>query len=126
MLDRMSRLLSIVLLAGLACVSVWAADHDISGNWDFNVDTAAGSGTPTFVFAQTGEKLSGSYNGMFGKADLTGTVKGDQIDFKFNFTYSGQSGVAHYTGTIESATRMKGKLEYSDLGEGTWTATKQK
>ena len=63
--------------------------------------------------------------GLFGKADLTGTVKGDQIDFKFDFSYSGQSGVAHYTGTIESDKKMKGKVEIGDLGEGTWTGTKQ-
>lgn len=111
------------LLAGIVCIPVWA--HDVSGNWEFNVDTSAGSGSPSFVFKQDGEKLTGTYSGLFGKADLTGTVKGDQVDFKFNFSYSGQSGVAHYSGTIESATKMSGKVEFGDLGEGTWTGTKQ-
>jgi|HubBroStandDraft_6_1064221.scaffolds.fasta_scaffold1454588_1 hypothetical protein len=122
----MSRFLLIVLLAGLACAPVLAADRDISGAWEFNVETAAGSGTPSFVFTQAGEKLTGTYSGLLGKADLTGTVKGDQIDFKFNFSYSGQSGVAHYSGTIASATEMKGKVEIGELGDGTWTGTKQK
>jgi len=99
--------------------------HDVSGKWEFSVDTAAGSGTPSFVFKQDGEKLTGTYTGLFGKADLTGTVKGDQIDFKFDFSYSGQSGVAHYTGSIDSAAKMHGKVEFGDLGEGTWTGTKQ-
>lgn len=119
----MSRLPLIALLAGVACAPLLA--HDISGNWEFSVDTAAGSGSPSFVFKQAGEKLTGTYTGLFGKADLTGTVKGDQIDFKFDFSYSGQSGVAHYSGTIESDKKMKGKVEIGDLGEGTWTATKQ-
>jgi len=122
-LYRMSRFLLITLLAGLAALPLLA--HDISGNWEFNVDTAAGSGSPSFVFKQDGEKLTGTYSGLFGKAELTGTVKGDQIDFKFDFSYSGQSGVAHYSGTIESDKKMKGKVEIGDLGEGTWTATKQ-
>ena len=120
----MSRLLAIVLLTGLVCFPLLA--HDISGNWEFNVETSAGSGSPSFVFHQDGEKLTGSYSGLFGKAELTGTVKGDQIDFKFSFEYSGQSGVAHYTGAIESDTQMKGKVVFGDLGEGTWTGTKQK
>jgi len=120
----MSRLLLIALLTGLVCVPLLA--HDISGNWEFAVDTAAGSGSPSFVFKQDGEKLTGTYTGLFGKADLTGTVKGDQIDFKFNFEYSGQSGVAHYSGTIDSDTKMKGKVEFGDIGEGTWTGAKQK
>jgi hypothetical protein len=124
MLYRMSKLLLAVILAGLTCASL--AAHDISGNWEFNVDTAAGSGSPSFVFTQDGEKLTGTYSGLFGKADLTGTVKGDQIDFQFNFNYSGQSGVCHYTGTIESDAKMKGKVTIGDLGDGEWTATKQK
>jgi hypothetical protein len=119
----MSRLLHVALLLGLISVPLLA--HDISGNWEFTVDTAAGSGSPSFIFKQDGEKLTGTYSGLFGKADLAGTVKGDQIDFKFDFSYSGESGVAHYTGTIESAKKMKGKVEFGDLGEGTWTATKQ-
>jgi len=52
-------------------------------------------------------------------------VKGDQIDFKFDFSYSGQSGVVHYSGTIESDKKMKGKVEIGDMGEGTWTGAKQ-
>jgi len=122
----MSRFLLIGLLAGLASIPLVAAGHDISGAWTFNVDTAAGSGTPSFAFTQDGEKLTGTYSGLFGKADLTGTVKDGQIDFKFNFSYQGQSGVAHYTGTITSATEMKGKVEFGDIGDGTWTGTKQK
>ena len=89
------------------------------------MDTAAGSGSHAFVFKQDGEKLTGTYSGLFGKADLTGTVKGGQIDFKFDFSYSGQSGVVHYSGTIESDKKMKGKVEVGDLGEGTWTGAKQ-
>lgn len=119
----MYRSLLIVLLAGLASLPLWG--HDISGNWEFTVDTAAGSGSPSFVFRQNGEKLTGTYTGLFGTAELAGTVKGDQIDFKFPFSYSGQSGVVHYSGTIESEKAMKGKVEIGDLGEGTWTATKQ-
>jgi len=119
----MSKLVLIALLAGLASMPLLA--HDVSGNWEFSVDTAAGSGSPSFVFTQNGEKITGTYSGLFGKADVAGTVKGDQIDFSFKFEYSGQSGVAHYTGTIENDRKMKGKVEIGDMGEGTWTATKQ-
>jgi hypothetical protein len=123
MLGRMSKLLIVALLIGLAGVPLWA--NDISGNWEFTVDTAMGSGSPSFVFTQDGEKLTGTYTGLFGKAELTGTVKGDQVDFKFDFSYEGQSGVAHYTGTIKSASSMEGKVQFGDIGEGTWSGTKK-
>ncbi|MFN7994788.1 MAG: hypothetical protein U0Q18_14370 [Bryobacteraceae bacterium] len=119
----MSKTLLVLLMGMLICGPLLA--HDISGHWEFTVDTAMGSGSPSFNFSQDGEKLSGTYSGLFGKADLAGTVKGDQIDFKFHFSYSGQSGDVHYTGTVEGPTKMKGKVEIGDLGEGAWTGTKQ-
>jgi hypothetical protein len=60
--------------------------HDISGNWEFSVDTAAGSGSPSFVFRQDGEKLTGTYSGLLGKADLTGTVKGRPDRFQIRLS----------------------------------------
>ena len=35
------------------------------------------------TFKQDGEKLTGHYSGQLGEADLTGTVKGQDIEFKF-------------------------------------------
>ena len=96
---------------------------DVSGDWDFSVDSDAGSGSPSFVFHQDGEKLTGTYSGALGEAKLTGTVKGDAIEFSFE--PSGADGVVRYKGKIESPTKMKGDLDLGDMGKGTWTATKR-
>jgi len=109
----------------LICIAAVAMAADISGAWDFAVETSAGSGNPSFVFKQDGEKLTGTYSGLLGKAELTGTVKGDQVDFKFKVSNENASGIVHYKGTIESATKMKGEVELAELGKGTWTATKK-
>ncbi len=96
---------------------------DVSGNWVFQVESQAGSGNPTFTFKQEGEKLTGKYNGVFGQADLSGTVKGDQVEFSFKV--SGQlDGTVTYTGTTDGKT-MKGKAKFAELGEGTFTAKRQ-
>src|SRR4029450_9163970 len=55
---------------------------DVTGAWTFQVETPAGSGAPTVTFKQEGEKLTGQYKGAFGEAPLTGTVKGNKIDFR--------------------------------------------
>jgi len=102
-----------------------ALAHDISGKWIFNVETDAGSGSPTFVFKQAGEKLTGTYSGTFGTAELTGTVKGDAIEFSFEAMLLDQKGKVVYTGKIEAPDKMKGGVEISGLGKGTWTGTKQ-
>ncbi len=96
---------------------------DVTGSWSFEVETPAGSGAPSFTFKQDGEKLTGKYKGAFGEADLTGTVKGNQVDFSFKV--SGQiEGTVVYTGTTDGKT-MKGKVSLAGAGEGTFTGKKQ-
>jgi hypothetical protein len=99
--------------------------EDISGKWTFNVETDAGSGSPTFVFKQAGEKLTGTYTGTFGTAEVTGTVKGNIIEFSFEATVGDQKGKIVYTGKIEAPGKMKGEVELAGLGKGTWTGTHQ-
>ncbi len=113
----------LVTLFALACVAAAAAD--VSGTWSFAVETGSGSGNPTFVFKQNGEKLTGKYSGLFGTADVAGTVKGDRIEFQFEASYDGNKLTIKYSGAVESETRMKGKVEVPGLGEGTWTAEKK-
>ena len=98
---------------------------NVTGKWLFNVETGAGSGTPTMTFTQDGEKLTGKYNGQFGDADLTGTVKGQDIAFSFNVDAQGTALTFKYTGTIENKDALKGKVEIAGLGEGTFTAKRQ-
>jgi hypothetical protein len=115
-------LCSLILLC-LSSATLFA--EDISGKWIFTVETDAGSGTPTFVFKQAGEKLTGTYTGTFGTAELTGTVKGNTVEFSFEATVLEQKGKVTYTGKIESPNKMKGDVEFSGLGKGTWTGAKQ-
>jgi hypothetical protein len=112
-----------IALLCLACLPVLAAD--ISGNWEFAVETSQGSGNPSFVFKQDGEKLTGTYTGLFGKAEVNGSVKGNQVEFRIDVNAQGQSGTIRYKGTIESPSRMKGEVDLGELGKGAWTATKK-
>ena len=96
---------------------------DVTGAWNVTVETEAGSGNPSFTFKQEGEKLTGKYKGLLGEFDLTGTVKGDKVDFSFKAT--GQvEGVVTYAGTTDGKT-MKGKVSLAGLGEGTFSGKKQ-
>ncbi len=96
---------------------------NVTGDWEFTVETDAGSGSPAFTFKQEGEKLTGKYKGLFGESDLTGTVKGDQIEFSFKV--SGQiEGTMTYSGTTDGKT-MKGKVNLAGVGEGTFTGKRK-
>jgi hypothetical protein len=108
-------------LCVLTLVVVTAQDKvNVTGTWVFQVETSAGSGSPTFTFKQDGETLTGKYSGQFGEADVKGTIKGNKIEFSFE----AGGGVVVYTGTIEGGT-MKGKVDLAGQAEGTWTAKRK-
>ena len=102
-----------------------ASKVDVTGKWLFNVETAAGSGTPTITLKQDGEKLTGHYSGQLGEADLAGTVKGQDVAFEFTVDLQGNNIKCIYNGTADSKDAMKGKVSLVGLGDGTWTAKKQ-
>jgi hypothetical protein len=99
---------------------------DVTGKWVFQVTTSAGSGEPTVTFKLVGDALTGHYSSTnLGEADLTGTVKGRDIQFTFVGTVQGMSVNVAYTGTIESHDTMKGTLDIGGLAQGTFTGKRQ-
>ena len=115
----------VVLLAMAAfTVARVAGAADVTGTWIMAVETGAGSGSPTFVLVQKGEALSGSYKGMLGEAQVTGTVKGDEVTIEYKVEGQGQTLAVKYSGKTDGKT-MSGKVSLGQLGEGTFTGTKQ-
>ena len=124
-LIRIAAIAAVAMMITMPSAKAQAAKVNVTGKWLFNVETGGGSGTPTMTFTQDGEKLTGKYNGQFGDADLTGTVKGQDIAFSFNVDAQGTALTFKYTGTIENKDALKGKVEIAGLGEGTFTAKRQ-
>jgi hypothetical protein len=112
---------------GLGSLNLTAqAKFDLTGEWVFDVQTDQGSGSPTFVFKQTGEKLAGKYKGTFGEADVTGTVTGKTFKLAFKADAQGQEIAITYDGEIESNASVKGKMDIAGLGSGTFTGKRVK
>jgi hypothetical protein len=96
------------------------AASDITGKWDSTVNLGGNSGSPSFTFKQDGEKLSGSYSGLFGEAALTGTVKGSAVNF--DFEVSGTK--IHYEGKVsDDGKTIEGTCDYGG-NAGKFTATR--
>ncbi|MBM3833401.1 MAG: hypothetical protein FJ403_09035 [Verrucomicrobia bacterium] len=101
-----------------------AGSVNITGKWNFQVETDQGTGTPTFTFTHAGQNLIGAYKGLFGEAEVTGSVRGPEIKFSFDANREGEIIPVSYSGKIENANTMKGTVRFGELGEATWTATK--
>jgi hypothetical protein len=97
---------------------------DVTGTWNFQVESGAGTTTPTMTFKQDGGKLSGHYSGQLGEAPLAGTVKGSAIEFAIDITLEGNTIHIVYAGTVEKDS-IKGTAKFGDLGEGTFTAKRK-
>jgi hypothetical protein len=119
----MRRALVLVGICFALAVVTWAAD--VTGDWTFDVNLDAGSGSPSFSFQQKGDAITGKYKGQFGESDLKGTVTGDKIKFSFKMEQGGEAVVVEYDGVIESTTSMKGSAKYGAFASGTWKATKK-
>jgi len=111
--------------AGAATVAA-QAKIDLTGKWVFTVQTDAGTGTPTVTFKQDGEKVSGHYSSQtLGEADLTGTLKGQSLNFTFQADLGGQAVPVTYAATVENKDSMKGTIDIGGLAGGTFTGKRQ-
>ena len=68
---RTSLLTALVLCTGGMLAPL--AAQDIAGHWILSVDLDAGSGDASFVFEVEDGKITGTYAGAFGEAQVTGT-----------------------------------------------------
>jgi hypothetical protein len=97
---------------------------DISGAWLFEVSSAAGTGTPTITFTQSGEKLTGQYVGQLGEAPIQGTLKGSELNFTIDVSIQDMKLHIVYAGTA-TKDALKGTASFGDLGDGTFTAKRK-
>ena len=118
-------------MVGTAFLAVTAAQTapakiDVTGTWAFEVQTDNGTGTPQLTFKQDGEKLTGHYSSQFlGEAELSGTVKGQAIEFVVAANVQGNAVELSFVGTIEGKDAMKGKVSLAGMGEGTFTGKRK-
>lgn len=119
---RRMLVISVAALGAFSTVA-FAADANVTGTWNMNVETQAGTGTPVFTLTQKGKDVTGNYKGQLGEAPVTGTVNGNEVTLKYSISAQGTELNVVYTGTVDGAT-MKGKVSLGELGEGTFTGKK--
>jgi hypothetical protein len=98
---------------------------DMTGKWAFQVQTDAGTGSPTFTIKQEGDQLTGHYVGTLGEADFTGTQTGKDFTITFSVDAQGMKLDVTYKGTVESKDAVKGTVSIAGFGDGTFTGKRQ-
>lgn len=99
---------------------------DVSGTWSVQITTDTVSASPTITLKQDGTKLTGSYvSEQYGEFPLTGTLTGDKIDLAFTMTIEGNALNVAFSGTA-TKDGLKGNVNYGDMAQGTFAATRKK
>jgi hypothetical protein len=93
---------------------------NLTGTWIVDVQTDMGSGNPTFVLKQEGEKITGTYNGSLGDSQVTGTLKGNVLHLEFSI----QGNLITYDGTA-SGSGISGKVNLAEMANGTFTGKRK-
>jgi hypothetical protein len=97
---------------------------DITGTWVFELQSAAGTFSPTVTFKQSGETLTGRYVGQLGEAPIQGTLKGGQLSFGFEAVVQDMKLQVRYAGVATNES-LKGTATFGDMGEGQFTARRK-
>jgi hypothetical protein len=109
-------------LTALALVA-WAAPaaaQTVTGTWLLDVVLDAGNGRASFVLRAEGNTIAGTYSGVLGDQDVTGTIEGNVVRFGFD---SPDAGAVRFEGTI-TGDAMEGTCEYGALGTGSFSGTR--
>jgi len=112
------------LVALVVALAPAAHAADVTGTWLMAVKFGEINGTPTFTLTQHDDKVTGTFKGQLGEADVTGTVTGSAVKLSFKTQRQGQDLDVVYTGTVDGD-NMSGKVEFVGAGEGTFTGKRK-
>ena len=120
-----------VAIYGLASTELpaSAAGADITGTWELTTHypPPMGDYQATYVLKQDGEKITGTYHGLHGPADVTGTIKANDVTLSVT-VQSFTAVTAHFSGKLTSATKMNGTVTGTTSSDEPirWSAEKKK
>ncbi|MBP6715537.1 MAG: hypothetical protein KA205_01630 [Acidobacteria bacterium] len=102
---------------------------DVAGKWTMAMELSIGTSNPVLVLKQDGETITGTYQGRYGEAKLTGKVTADRkIQFTVSLAAEGSDVTMFFSGEVTADGQMldKGTCNIEGLGDGTWAAKREK
>jgi hypothetical protein len=115
-----------IAICGLVSIELPASATaaNITGTWAVTIHYPPPDGDylATYVLKQDGEKITGEYQGMYGPAAVTGSIKSNDVVLRV--TVKGTN--AEFTGNVSSATKMSGTVTGTSDQTRKWSAEKKK
>ena len=98
---------------------------DLSGQWDVQVEYAAGASNHALSLRQRGNDVDGAHRGDFISRDLVGTIDGDSVRLRSFFGEDRGDSISYtFTGKV-TGDQMGGTLDMGEYLGGKWTAKRR-
>lgn len=119
-----------VAMCGLVVIELPASATaaNITGTWEVTIHYPPPDGAyqATYVLNQDGEKITGTYHGMYGPADVTGTIQSADVVLTVTVNVRDSPQTARFSGKVSSATKMSGMVTGTSNEPRKWSAEKKK
>ncbi len=112
-----------VLGLGIIFAGTASAQTSVAGDWDGSFNTPGGARPFKLVLVVDGEKLTGTAKRASGDVPITGTIKGDVINFGYTINYGGKDLTLTYSGKVVGDS-MSGTVSFGGNAEESWSAKK--
>ena len=98
---------------------------DLSGAWDVQIEYAAGRSTHALHLRQRGGEIDGSHQGDFVSRDLSGTIDGDAVRMRSNYSEDHGDALGFTFSGKVAGDEMTGALEMGEYLSARWTARRR-
>jgi hypothetical protein len=99
----------------------------VAGKWTMALDIQGTTATPGLELKIDGEKVTGFYEGRYGRFPVTGTLKGQALQFSFTMNADGTPAAMTFYGDVAAdGQSIKGTANMEGMGEVSWSATRAK
>jgi L-seryl-tRNA(Ser) seleniumtransferase len=95
---------------------------DLSGQWDVQIEYAAGRSNHSLYLRQQGNRIEGTHQGDFVSRDLAGSIEGDAVSMRSSYTEEhGDSLVFNFSGKV-SGDEISGAVDMGEYLIAKWSA----
>jgi hypothetical protein len=104
-----------------------AGATSLTGQWTIHNSIAGNESDQECKFVQTDDKLTGSCKSDDKEVEITGSVDGKKVTWKYESDYNGSPLTLTYTATLDDSEKISGGVEVQPFGvTGDFTATPSK
>lgn len=118
-----------IVICGLVSMELAASATavNITGTWEVTIYYQPDDNdySATYVLKQDGEKITGTYHGMYGPADVIGTIKAEEVVLSVTVNVRDRPQTAHFSGKLTSATKMSGTVTGTSDKPRKWSAERK-